>query len=107
MLDAHGGTKREWVYYDHGKEHTVQRWINSVDGKYSGLLICVCNPNIHTPTSKKSILMIPDHDIAIAKVGIDIGRNVCFDLYVPEKGIIDPYTIDYEIRQLKSNIKTQ
>ena len=106
LLEAHGDTNGDWVYYDGEKEYEVQRWINSVDGNYSALLICVCNPGTHTPKSKKSVLMIPDSDIDfIAGGGAITGRNVCFDLYVPKKGLLDFYTIDYEIEQLEKRLQ--
>ncbi len=106
LLEAHGNTNGDWVYQDNGKTYRVQTWVNSVDGKYSALLLCVCNPGTHTPKSKKSVLMIPDDIIEfIGSGGTTPERNVCFDLYVPKKGLLDSYTIGYEIKQLEKSLQ--
>lgn len=109
ILIAHGDTKdNDWIYHDKDKEYLVQEWINSVDGKYSGLLFCVCNPGTHTPKSKKSILMIPDSDVDfVGDGGVFTGRNVCFDLYVPEIGIINSYEIEHEIEKLERKLESK
>lgn len=105
MLVAHGGFKgdlknREWIYYDNKKEYSIQDWINSVDGKYHSLLFCVCNPGTCEPSSKKSLLFVPDRDIG-GKI-YDLGT--CYHLYVPRIGVVDSYTINYELNRLKEKI---
>lgn len=103
LLAAHGDDNRgRWVYYNKEKEYSVQSWINKVDGKYSGIFLCTCNPSNHTPKSKKSILVVPDSDVDFT--GIHTRRNTIFSLLVPKIGEIDSYTIFYELEQLKSQI---
>ena len=103
ILLAHGDTNGKWVYFDDEKEPAVQSWINKVDGKYSGLLLCVCNPGSHTPKSKKSILLVPDSDLDFLG-GALVGRNAIFSILVPKLGEIDSYIIDDELKQLKEKI---
>ncbi len=98
-LAAHGDTSGKWVYFDREKEYAVQSWINEVDGKYSGLLLCVCNPGSHTPKSKKSILVVPDSNIDFT--GMYAGRDPIFSLLVPRIGELDSSTIGYELEQLR------
>ncbi len=100
LLAAHADTNGRWVYFDAEREYAVQSWINKVDGKYSGLLLCVCNPGSHTPKSKKSILVVPDSDIDFRGVG----RDPIFSLLVPKVGELDSYTIDYETEQLRKQL---
>jgi hypothetical protein len=100
LLAAHGDTNGEWVYLDGGKEHAVQSWINKVDGDYSGLLLCVCNPGSHTPNSAKSILLVPDSDIDY-RTG---ERDPIFSLLVPKVGELYSYTVGYELEQLRKQL---
>ncbi|MDA1196982.1 MAG: hypothetical protein O2779_03400 [Nanoarchaeota archaeon] len=101
LLVAHGETNGKWAYHDGKKEYTVQSWINRVDGKYSGLLLCVCNPGGHTPKSKRSILVVPDSDIDF-RPGAE--RDPIFSLLVPKVGELDSYTIGYETEQLRKQL---
>lgn len=98
ILAAHGNTNGEWVYSDSGKTRSVQRWINLRDGKYGTLIIYACNPGVHTPSSKKSLLWAPDADVRLSE---SFRGDYTFDLITPTKGIIDSYVIDYELGQLK------
>jgi hypothetical protein len=101
LLEAHGDANGDWVFYDgdNGEiERSVQNWINRKDGKYSALLLCVCNPESHTPRSKKSILVVPDTTI---NLGINPDHEIIFDLIVPDIGNVDSYTINYEMEQLR------
>lgn len=100
LLAAHGDEYGQWTYFDEGKEHTVQSWINKVDGKYSGILLCVCNPENYTPSSKKSVLLVPDNDIDLR----NSNQNCIFSLILPEIGEVSSYTIDYEINNLKKQL---
>ncbi len=106
MLFAHGESmgdlkNREWTYSDGGKDYPVQDWIDSVDGKYHSLMFWVCNPRTCEPASKKSLLFVPDRDIA----GRVFNLGTCYTLYVPKIGAVDGYTIDYELNKLKGKIK--
>lgn len=98
-MTAHADTNGKWIYFDREKGHNVQSWINRVDGKYSGLLLCVCNPGSHTPRSKRSILVVPDSDIDFT--GSHAGRAPIFSLLIPKIGEVDSCTIGYELEQLK------
>jgi hypothetical protein len=109
MLIAEGNFKgnlknRNWVYYDNEKQFLIQDWINSVDGKYHSLLFSVCNPGVCKPISKKSLLFIPDRDIAEAEAH---NFGTCYHLYVPKVGIVDGYTIEYELNKLKEKIRAE
>ncbi len=102
MLYANGHSNKEWLYTDGDKEKSVQKWINSVDGKYSGLVFKCCNTGKHTPKSKKSILVLPDHVV----VGIGLAdKDTCFDLIAPGKGEITNYTIDHELNELRKQVR--
>jgi len=103
LLAAYGDTNGKWVYFDEEREYAVQSWINKVDGKYSGLLLCVCNPGSHTPKSKKSILVVPDSDIDFTG-GMYAGRDPIFSLLVPKVGELDSYIIGYEMEQLRKQL---
>ncbi len=102
ILAAHGDTNGEWVYFDGKKIKSIQKWIDSQDGRYGALLIYSCNPGVHTPKSERSLLWVPNNDV---KLGMSFSlRDHSFDLIVPKKGIIDTNTIDYELRELKKSI---
>lgn len=109
MLIAEGGVKGDlknkiWTYYDNEEEYLVQDWINSVDGKYHSLLFLVCNLGVCEPTSKKSLLFVPDREIAEAQA-LDLGT--CCSLYVPKIGMVNDYTIGYELNELKGKINME
>jgi hypothetical protein len=104
LLEAHGYTNGDWVFHDgpNGEiERRVQNWINKNDGKYSALLLCVCNPGSYTPKSKKSILVVPDTTI---NFGTSTDHEIIFDLIVPGIGNVDSYTIDYRTEQLRKQL---
>ena len=98
ILATHGSTNGEWIYFDGDNERSVQRWINLRDGNYGSLLIYACNPGIHTPSSKKTLLWVPDSDVILSKI---CRGGYTFDLITPTKGIINSYSIDYEFEQLR------
>lgn len=104
ILAAHGSTNGEWIYFDSGKTRSVQRWINSRDGDYGNLLIYPCNPGIHTPRSKKSLLGVPDSEVVLSEYP---RGDYTFGLITPTKGIIDSYIIDYELEQLRHSKPAQ
>lgn len=100
VLDSHGDIDKanRWVYYDGDKMHPIQTWINAVDGKYSALLFNTCNPGKKQPSSKTSILMIPDSDIN------EFERQPIFSLIVPDIGELDLYTISDGIKKLEDKL---
>ena len=43
-LDAHGFSQgKDWFFLDEGKEKNVQNWVNNASGKYSTIVLLVCN----------------------------------------------------------------
>jgi len=97
LLEAHGGVSdNRWTYWEKGKEHSIQRWISQKDGKYKAIVLFSCNVGHKTPYSKRSILVMPDR--IINAHGDD---EFCYDLFVPEIGVITPMTIEHELEQLK------
>jgi hypothetical protein len=114
ILDAYGNGDGEWVYKDGKRRCSVQSWINKQDGKYSGLILNVCNPGAHTPKTKESLLILPYIEIRTKNdFGIK-GQGEIFDIF--ERGlrsanIIPPgeeeitgYTIDYELNELRKQV---
>ena len=102
-LAAHGDDESgKWIYEDQGEEKLVQDWINEQDGKYSALLLCVCNPSGQEIESKKSIVLAPNYTFGTV-VQMQEGGQI--DLYVPKKGYIDSYLFDEEIKELGDKLK--
>jgi len=104
-LSAHGGDNDygEWVFEHNKQEYSVQDWINKQDGKYAAILLNVCNESGRTITSKKSMVLAPNYiwgDFVKWQEGGQL-----LDLYLPKKGYLDSYTIDYEISELEKKIK--
>lgn len=120
ILDAHGTTRGdEWFFNDGKMSRSVQKWINSVEEKHDSLLLCVCNDQIgiHTPESKKAIVVYPLSRLSLRLTGSVSEQNSpdgfgMFEMYVPkikgirsEGGVVDDYTIDYEIRELRKKLE--
>lgn len=102
MLHAHGNTDGNWIYSDGEKIDSIQNWINQKDGEYSALILYSCNPGIHTPASKKSILVIPDHNVMSRFTALYLSeKDTCYTILVPKIGEIDHYTIEYELNKLE------
>ena len=109
-LDAHGYSNGEWKLSEgsHGEiKRPVQDWIDENDGKYSALVLRVCNPGHHTPRSKRSILVVPDSivgnfDPSTHELIND--REDIYSLIVPKIGEVDSYTIEYEIEKLRKKL---
>ncbi len=105
VLDAHGQSNGRWVYLDGDKEKSVQGWIDSVDGRYAGILLYCCNPGHHTPIVKKSCLIVPDANVYSKRSSLMHRKDSSYNLIVPgREEEIDLYTIDYETKQLRSKI---
>jgi hypothetical protein len=98
MLSGHGYYNKDWFYYDNINYFTVQSWIDKFDGKYSALLLCICNLGNSTPKSEKSIIFLPDYIVDFRTYP---KRETIFSLIVPNLGEIDSYTIDYELKRLE------
>lgn len=103
MLAADGGGEIfRWTYQDGSDELIVQDWIDIHDGRYSGLLLNVCNPNACTPRSGRSAILISDRIIG----GSHEKHNPIYSLLVNNKEI-DSYLIEYEIEELKKQSKKE
>jgi len=106
ILDAHGSSNGKWTYSDSRGDHEINRWIGRMDSKYSGLIIDVCNPGTHAPTSRKSVVMFPDRDVNTrAHTSNTETKPACYTLYVPEIGEVNSMVVEYELRQLKKRLK--
>ena len=104
VLDAHGGVDgKHWVYYDGNKRVRIQTWINKCDGVYAALLTLSCNPGGLTPQSKKSMLIIPDRNVAVRDFGT--GRGAQFTMIVPGIGEIDSYSVDYFLNKWREELE--
>lgn len=104
VLAAHGDDEDgRWVYYDEGNK-TVQGWINSVSGKYSLLVLMVCNPGQYLPSSKKSLILFAND--ALSSTARKMDRECNVELYVPKKGVVDSYCLEHLIKELKSQLKS-
>lgn len=102
MLDADGDEEDgRYIYWDEDKSHPVQDWINCHDGRAAVLLLRCCNPSSSGIQSRSSIILVPNYDFSeIRQDGENAGETIV-EMYVPGKGYIDSYTIDYELKQLK------
>jgi len=98
VLFAHGNsTNNRWMYTDGKNFSPVQRWINSVDGKYDILYLFCCNPGNHEIRSKKSAVI---HPIGTYSGIRKAAGYVQIELYAPGLGYVNPYTIEYDTREL-------
>lgn len=101
FLLAHGDCiNNEWRYFDGGKACSVQKWIKRREGDYGLLIIASCNPGGHTPSSRRSLLMIPDTVLS----GIHMSLGECkVSLIHPKHGEMS-YTIEHELAEIKHRI---
>ncbi len=103
LLYAHGvDSVKGWRFSDCNKSHSVQRWINEMDGRYNALVIDVCNPKSRRVYSKKSLVVAPN--------GVYSGLRQCVgmvqvELFVPKIGYLDGYIFDAELEDLKRRVK--
>ncbi len=99
VLNAHGGSiDNKWHYFNGEDAHSVQRWIGQKDGKYKLLILHVCNPEQDNINSKKSIILAPNESYR----EIDFGKgNVQAEIFLPGKGYVSSYELEYEIEKLK------
>lgn len=102
FLDAHGDSTRQWWVYKNGKsERHVQGWIDRNDGKYSALIIAVCNPGEFKPVSRKSLLFYGLGDIIARRRQIWKPRRFTLELAFPGRGTFSDYTLDSLLADLK------
>lgn len=117
ILEAHGTDDRKWTYWNKGKKHSVQEWINSVDGKYSGIIIDVCNAKAHKARTRKSLLICPFLEIRTKGDLIEIigeqgnlwnlllSHSGTSDIILPGGKEITNYAIDYELNKLNEKLR--
>ena len=101
-LHAHGDSESGvWYYQDGTEQKLVQDWINSLKGRYSMVVLFVCNPGAHTPVCKKSLLLLSDADLSI----LGARAGACnLNLIHPTEGELE-YTLGYELEQLRKKMK--
>lgn len=101
FLLAHGDCiNGEWRYFDGEKICSVQKWIKRHEGDYGLLIIASCNPGAHTPTSRRSLIMIPDTVLS----GIRMSLGECkVSLIHPKHGEMS-YIIEHELVEIKKLI---
>ena len=107
VLNAHSCGGDEWFYSDNSGKHLVDDWIKSVDGKFAGLIIYVCNPDVHTPFFSKSAVFAPDNTV-YTHAGITLGNipasysifSKDLERFDKESGITN-YTVNYYVDKLK------
>ena len=101
ILNAHGlSIGDRWVFYDGYREFPVQDWINLNDGKYSTLILYCCNPGSHEIVSRRSVVIAPNE---VYSGGLENFGKVQMEIYLPKRGYLDSYVIDYELQQMRSN----
>ena len=117
ILEAHGISNGKWKYLDKGKAYSVQKWINSVDGKYSGLILDVCNLDAHKARTKKSLLILPFIEIRTQGDFLEIigeegnlwnllsNHSGVSNIILPGGKEITNYTIDYELNKLRKKLR--
>lgn len=60
ILHAHEiGPSNQWLYLDGGQISPVQRWVNTMDGTASVLIIACCNTDNAVLTAKRSSIVYP------------------------------------------------
>lgn len=102
VLYAHGDSINNKWYYTDGHHHfLVQGWVNRHNKNYALLILECCNPGYHEIHSRHSAVLSPNNTFSFIRK--DFGL-VQVELYIPEIGYIDDYTIDYEIKRIRSNL---
>ena len=101
---------QDWTYYAHilpGSnlsffpaltEDIIQDFIDRMDGKYANIILSSCNPKSREISSKKSAVFA--YNYIHSRIWQEEGDGK-MELYIPNVGYIDSYTIDWEIEKLK------
>ena len=110
ILNAHGQFDgRNWIYFDGEEQIPIQEWIDCIDGKYSNLAILACCQHERFKLkSKKSLLIVPDREVDT--LSVEEGRSlldVLFRLFVPGKGMINPYAYEKETEELNAKLEAK
>jgi hypothetical protein len=69
-----------------------------MDGKYANIILSSCNPGSHEISSKKSAVFAYNYLHSWIRQEEGDGK---MELFIPNVGYIDSYTIDYELEKLK------
>ena len=102
ILAAHGVNKNNVLYYIDGiNRRPVQEWINEKDGKYKALILLCCNRESNLVSSKESSIIIPNNDTRSEGY---FPMAVNFELYLPPFGLVDSYTLDNLLNELKKEV---
>lgn len=103
ILHAHGVEESSYLTFISGKkDYSAQSWVNKQDGKYSALMLHLCNPDHFEIKSKKSAVLVPNE--TYSKVKHDSGL-VKIELYLPEIGYIDSYQEEAIIKDFKKSLR--
>jgi hypothetical protein len=101
-LFAHGTTiDKKWNYIDLFGYSPVQKWIDSVDGKYSVLYLVCCNRGNHTIKSKKSAVL---HPFGVYSEPFREQGHVQIELFVPGLDYVTPYNIEHDLKELEKSL---
>jgi hypothetical protein len=91
--------KNSWFYFNEDSGSSIQCWINKEDGKYKALIICSCNPEENELTSEISPIITPNEPFSI---NLFYKKDkIQADFYLPNRGNIDSYLIEEELKRLK------
>jgi hypothetical protein len=112
VLDAHGiFENKRWFFLDGGVRKSVEVFVKNMDGRYSCIVLCVCNPSSSTIVSNRSLLCLPDRHVGIGSqfdpemLSIN-GPEMEFhySLMHPEEGEIDNYVVDWALAKLHRSL---
>ncbi len=99
ILAAHGADKDgKWFYFVDEKEKSMQRWINSVDGKYKLIILYSCNPGGNEVYTKKTPIIAPNETFSYKLYN---EGKVQVELIMPNTGYVDSYMIEEELKKIE------
>ncbi len=104
ILEAHGAFDEDnnFIYYDGERIGKIQDWINEHDGEKATLLIRSCNPGGLEIYAEKSIVVVPNQIYSGVRQQSGLAQ---VEMYVPGKAYITSYVIEYELNQLRKELK--
>jgi hypothetical protein len=99
ILTANGGNiGNTWCYFNYKTATPIQSWINEMDGNYKVLILDLCNPQVSTIKSKKSIVLHPNSNVSNKLL---TKQEVNIDLFLPGSGYFDSYFLEEELEKLR------
>jgi hypothetical protein len=100
VLNAHGGRKDgKWVYEDRSRSFSLQTWIDRHAKQAAAIVLTVCNADGLTVGSRHVPIFIPDN---IVGTGFAFLGEYHFTMRLPSGEEVDQYTIDYHLKQIRS-----